>query len=90
MIIYFSEVAKEELEWGCELFCFNGKYYDFKLEFNGEDLVIADPIGRSLPLSTEAVPGLIKALKIISPYSSAITMGREAQELLESNKSICV
>ena len=73
------------------LFKHNDEYYYNVIEFGTnpggmEDFVIADSIGRSVPLSIEHIGVLIEALEDIQESLEAIQRGKEVEEFINSNK----
>lgn len=89
MKYYFGQVPNEDVEmFGDEgLFEYCGDLYYNMVEFGTnpggqEDFVIADSVGRSIPISIEHINGLIQVLEDIQSTMYAIESGKAAQEAL--------
>lgn len=85
MKYYFGNVPAEDVEaFGAEdLFEHEGSYYYNCVEFGTnpggvEDFMISDTCGRSIPISTEMIPGLSRVLLDIR---MAMNTFQEAEEL---------
>ena len=87
MIYYFGKVPSNDVTaFGSDgLFEHEGDYYYNKVEVGSnpggmEDFVLSDTCGRSIPISTDLIPGLGKVLLDIQLSRITIANGKEVED----------
>ena len=90
MHIYFGEIPDEDLDFyedeGVLTLSKNGetRFFNYGVEVgsnNGgvEDVVVYDSIGRSVPIEVDAIPELIKSLKLVYSAVQGLHTYKEAE-----------
>lgn len=73
MNIYFGE-AKDESDT-TDLFQVEDEYFYYKLSVSPDsDIVITDTCGRYMPISTDAITSLMRAINYIAPHLEVIDL----------------
>jgi hypothetical protein len=97
MKIYFSQVSEDDLDISGEdgLFRHRGSYYYHGIEIGTnaggmDEFTIFDGCNRMVPLSVDSLDELIEGLQRVKEYLDRINQGKEAAEMLDSDKEECV
>lgn len=96
MKIYFSQANEDDLSFGEDgMFRHRGNYYYNGIEIGTnaggmDEFTIFDGCDRMVPLSVDSLDELIEGLQRLKDYLDRINQGKEAVELLESDKEECV
>lgn len=97
MKIYFSQVSEDDLDINGEdgSFRHRGSYYYHGIEIGTnaggmDEFTIFDGCNRMVPLSVDSLDELIEGLQRLKEYLDRINQGKEAAEMLDSDKEECV
>jgi hypothetical protein len=91
MQIYFDEVDPKILdETGGSAFAYNGRFYDYRITVETDNVVLEDSVGRMIPFAHQNIAGLHRAVCNIKDLSSTLAAAEALMDSLEEDQVITI